>query len=192
VRNAAPDDGDEPESNTRGVEAGGGTRTTTMIYAGIGSRNTPDNIIDKMIAIGEHLAHKGWSLRSGGADGADHAFEHGCDNAGGNKEIWLPWKGFNGSKSEFVFTALPAETRQRALLIASQLHPNWEACLFSARQLHGRNVLQILGADFETPVDRVICWTPAGAFVGGTATALRLAKQYSIPIVNLANASPKT
>lgn len=49
-----------------------------------------------------------------------------------------------------------------------------------------RNVLQILGGDFETPVERVVCWTLGGRVVGGTATALRLAMQYDIPIVNLA------
>lgn len=58
-----------------------------MIYAGIGSRSTPDDVIDKMHVLGEHFAHKGWLLRSGAADGADSAFEHGCDNGGGEKEI---------------------------------------------------------------------------------------------------------
>jgi len=42
-----------------------------MIYAGIGSRSTPVEIIDKMIAIGSYMAHQGHLLRSGAADGAD-------------------------------------------------------------------------------------------------------------------------
>lgn len=134
------------------------------------------------------LAKQGWLLRSGGADGADHAFERGCDLANGNKEIWLPWPKFNGSDSPFILPR-SGPMMLRAWAIAESLHPAWHACSPPARRLHARNVLQILGADFETPVDKVICWTPNGALVGGTATALRLAKQYEIEIVNLAKAA---
>lgn len=42
-------------------------------YAGIGSRRTPKQFIDKFIEIGEFLALKEITLRSGGADGADQA-----------------------------------------------------------------------------------------------------------------------
>lgn len=155
-----------------------------MIYAGIGSRQTPDDVIDKMIALGKYMAEQGHLLRSGGADGADHAFEHGCDNAGGNKEIWLPWKGFNGSKSTFILANLPLLSIIRAEAIAAKLHPAWDRCMPPARRLHARNVLQVLGGDFKTPVERVLCWTPRGEVVGGTATALKLAKQCDIEIVN--------
>lgn len=156
-----------------------------MIYAGIGSRETPDDVIDKMIALGKSMGAQGHLLRSGGADGADHAFEHGCDLVGGDKEIWLPWKGFNGSKSLFVLPKA-GYMHERAMSIAESLHPAWDRCTLAARDLHARNVLQILGADFSTPVERVLCWTPNGAITGGTATALRLAQQHHIPIVNLA------
>lgn len=72
----------------------------------------------------------------------------------------------------------------RATEIAMSLHPAWDRCSPAARRLHARNVLQILGGDFETPVGRVLCWTPDGRVVGGTATALKLAKQHGIQIVN--------
>ena len=47
-------------------------------YAGIGSRNTPKEVLDVFESIGKYLALQGFVLRSGGADGADRAFERGC------------------------------------------------------------------------------------------------------------------
>jgi len=48
-----------------------------MYYSGIGSRSTPENILHMMGDVAYRLANKGWILRSGGADGADNAFEQG-------------------------------------------------------------------------------------------------------------------
>ena len=44
-----------------------------LTYTGIGSRNTPDEILEKMFVIGEELAKAGWCLRSGYADALDEA-----------------------------------------------------------------------------------------------------------------------
>jgi tRNA A37 N6-isopentenylltransferase MiaA len=35
-------------------------------------------------------------------------------------------------------------------------------------------------------VQKVICWTPGGKTVGGTATAIRLAERNQIEVINLA------
>ena len=50
-----------------------------MYYAGVGSRETPQDVLKIMWKIGKHLADKGYTLRSGGARGADAACENGCD-----------------------------------------------------------------------------------------------------------------
>ena len=63
-----------------------------MYYAGIGSRETPKNKCRLMTKIAKILSGK-YTLRSGGADGADSAFEAG---AGDNKQIFLPSNYFNG------------------------------------------------------------------------------------------------
>lgn len=47
-------------------------------YAGIGSRNTPADILDLMTHLARRLDSRGYTLRSGGADGADAAFERGA------------------------------------------------------------------------------------------------------------------
>ena len=61
-------------------------------YAGIGSRETPKNICLYMTAIAKRLASLGYTCNSGGADGADSAFERGAVI---NRQIFLPWDGFN-------------------------------------------------------------------------------------------------
>ena len=50
-----------------------------MIYTGVGPRDTPQDVLQLMMAIGKRMAELNWVLRSGGADGADKAFEVGCD-----------------------------------------------------------------------------------------------------------------
>ena len=69
--------------------------------------------------------------------------------------------------------------------IASEVHPAWDRCNEWARGMHSRNCHQILGYDLQSPVDAVICWTPDGAVVGGTSTALKLSMKAGIPIFNL-------
>ena len=69
--------------------------------------------------------------------------------------------------------------------IASEVHPAWDRCNEWARGMHSRNCHQILGYDLQSPVDAVICWTPDGDVVGGTATAVRIAMKYDIPVFNL-------
>ena len=69
--------------------------------------------------------------------------------------------------------------------IASEVHPAWDRCNEWARGMHSRNCHQILGYDLQSPVDAVICWTPNGKIQGGTATAIRIAMKYDIPIFNL-------
>ena len=69
--------------------------------------------------------------------------------------------------------------------IASEVHPAWNKCNEWARGMHSRNCHQILGYDLQSPVDAVVCWTPSGNVVGGTATAIRIALKYNIPVFNL-------
>ena len=69
--------------------------------------------------------------------------------------------------------------------IASEVHPAWDKCNELARGMHSRNCHQILGYDLQSPVDAVVCWTPDGNVVGGTATAIRIALKYNIPVFNL-------
>ena len=148
-------------------------------YAGIGSRETPEIITSLFEEIGAMLAIQGYTLRSGHAKGADQAFERGCDKVGGMKEIYLPWKRFEGSWSNLIVND------GRAFEIAEKFHPNWSRLSEGAKRLQARNSHQILGQELSDPVDFVICWTKNGMGKGGTGQALRLAGHYGIPIIDI-------
>lgn len=147
-----------------------------MIYAGIGSRDCPKDILDIIAKTGYWLAKKDFILRSGGAEGCDKAFEYGCDKAGGQKEIYLPWKGFNNSNSSLVVKD------KKAFDIARKYHPNFDSLRDGAKKLQARNSHQVLGLSLDSKADFIICYTKNGAGSGGTGQALRIAKEYNIPI----------
>lgn len=158
---------------------------TQLIYAGIGSRETPQHILDTMRTIAAELGARGWLLRSGHAEGADIAFELGAKDL--PKEIYLPWPGFNGGRAGAGGAIIPTllSSYNQAMVYAQHFHPAWEKCSQGARALHTRNVYQILGQNLDTPVKCVVCWTKDGKSSGGTGQALRLAEYLEIPIFNL-------
>lgn len=153
-----------------------------MFYTGVGSRNTPAHILNQMTVIGRSMAECGFTLRSGGAAGADAAFEQGCDTLGGSKEIYLPWNGFNGL---FQNQGYLVGDNPNAEAMAESFHPAWHKCSQGARKLHTRNVYQVLGLSMATPSSILVCWTPGGGLVGGTAMAIRIAMANNITIINL-------
>jgi hypothetical protein len=79
-------------------------RSGPMSYTGIGSRQTPEPVLYCIRDLARKLAQQNWVLRSGGASGADAAFERGCDQAQGRKEIFLAWKGFNSNSSRLFLS----------------------------------------------------------------------------------------
>lgn len=155
----------------------------TQTYAGVGSRKTPRSVLSDMQGIAAKLGQAGWSLASGGADGADTAFEQGAREC--PRHIYLPWPGYNARSGAHVHT-LSDEQLARMSTIASTHHNGWHRCSSGARKLHARNVAIMLGTECDTPVRAVICWTPGGLISGGTGMAIRIAKHYAIPVMNLA------
>jgi len=149
-----------------------------MFYAGIGSRQTPAGILTTMTRFASAAEDLGYILRSGGADGADSAFEAGV-KLPFHKQIFLPWPGFNGNPS------LLTGASEEAFTMAAKFHPAWNRLSQAARKFHARNCHQVLGADLDSPVNFVVCWTPGGKVTGGTGQALRIAEHYGIHIFNL-------
>ena len=156
-------------------------------YTGVGSRGTPAVVLDFMAAMAATLARRRWVLRSGGADGADTAFEDGALSAGGSTEIFLPWPGFNGHPSRLCSVDAQALSR------AAKMHPVWEHLSSGAQKLHGRNVYQVLGRGLDKPSRFLVCWTPDGVVsgehctraTGGTGMAIRIASTENVPVLNL-------
>jgi hypothetical protein len=156
-------------------------------YTGIGSRKTPQDVMDTFSGLAAQLEAQGWKLRSGGADGADSAFDAGVQSAA-NKEIFVPWTGFNQVNGLRPAQALWLE----AAAIVADVHPAWKRLKPAERSLHTRNAFQVLGADLRSPSVFVVCWTSDGAEAeeqtsketGGTRTAIVIASRSAIPIVN--------
>jgi hypothetical protein len=140
-------------------------------YAGIGSRETPIHILNLMTKVSIRLSELNFTLSSGGAKGADTAFEIGADK----KIIYKPYDQY-----------LQADLA-KAFALASKLHPNWSACSTFARLAHARNTFILLGLDHKSPCKFVIAWTKDGLLSGGTAMGLRIASSLNIPIFNLGN-----
>lgn len=149
-----------------------------IYYAGIGSKKTPSEVIEAFEYIGEELANRGYILRSGGANGADSAFERGCDKANGEKEIFLPWKGFNNNASYLYSYSNIAD----AMDIAKKYHPNFQILKPGAKSLMARNSYQVLGSDLRTLSSFIVCYTEGGRRGGGTGQALRIASDNGIMI----------
>lgn len=155
-------------------------------YTGIGSRETPKHICEMMTKIATKLEAMGYILRSGGASGADTAFEDGVET---NKEIYIPWNDFNGrnSSSNGIYLYESLNKTKEANDIAKTLHPRFDYLTHGAKKLHTRNVHQVLGKDLETPSKFVILYseTTSDGVKGGTNTAYQLAKRNNIPCFNL-------
>ncbi len=167
------------------------------IFAGIGSRETPDEILESMEIVAYNLINSGYKLRSGGAMGADSAFADGAKSAiikslDNNlqlkdiQEIYLPWDGFN-CLSVDNNKGIYLESNKEAVIIAEKYHPKYSSLSKGAKLLMNRNSYQILGKYLNDPVEFVICWTRGGKIVGGTGQALRIAVDYNIPTINMAS-----
>lgn len=162
---------------------------TKRAYAGVGSRETPEDILPMMTAAARQLEEAGLMLRSGGAEGADTAFENGCWHWP-NKQIFLPWNGFNKR-----YLTQPGTYRLEepylgaARKIAQDHHPNWDALTYGAESCMVRNVAQVLGPKLDDPALFVLCWTPGGKGGGGTGQAIRIADTYHIPVYDMGKMS---
>jgi hypothetical protein len=168
-------------------------------YCGIGSRQTPSLILEIMEEFGYYAAKKSYRLLSGGAAGADSAFEKGCKAycSEHNKPlreymtIFLPHDEFQNKSGDGE--AYISEIDDYAYDIAKKHHPVWNRLSSIAKRLMARNTYQVLDKTLDSPVDFVICWTPDGAKhqttidTGGTGQAIRIAIAHKVPVYNLAD-----
>ena len=149
-------------------------------YSGIGSRETPIHIQVIMNRLALLLEKDGMILRSGGAKGADTAFAQNVKDA--NKIIFLP----------------TMKIKEEAFTIARDNHynkKNFHRFRTFVQQLLARNVYQVIGEDFKTKSEFVVCWTQDASFrtknvtskTGGTGLAINIANAYGIKVYNLAN-----
>lgn len=160
-----------------------------FIIAGIGSRKISGNpeaaeIFRKVFERFNGCLdgnRAGILLRSGGSEGADMIAETTFKGA---KEIILPWTDFNGTHPDALIYRKDSEAEE----IVNRLHPAPEKLKTGARKCIERDVWEIIGPpNSRRDANAVICWTPEAKMVGGTAMAMRVAKEKGIPIYNIAD-----
>lgn len=166
-----------------------------IIYTGVGSRNTPTEVLNFIRTLAGYLQQQGWVLRSGAARGADEYFEKGVKDQTAHRnndlEVYLPWDGFRGIAADHApYYHLPSTYPNWAGAgdIAAGIHPAWQRLTRAARILHTRNVYQVLGKDLARPSDYILYFAPplgSGLVEGGTNTAVQLARQHGVPELNL-------
>lgn len=183
-------------------------------YTGVGSRETPPEVVSVMEDAAFRLARLGFTLRSGKAGGADAAFQRGMQEyyetldkdsqeeyRARLAEIYIPWDGFASDSIDlwdywdcplsYIDYMFPDQEDARTDLV-KEIHPNFEALKKKrgAFALHSRNVHQVLGINVLAPRPSSFCLYYAsedkqGNPKGGTATAVKLSKKYNVRTLNL-------
>ncbi len=185
-----------------------------VYYSGVGSRETPSEVISIMEDAAYRLAKMGFTLRSGKAQGADAAFQIGVQRYYDSldkeyqdlyrvqlAEIYIPWAGFAKDNKELYdlwdidlnyLNYLIEDQETKRDEIVSEIHPNFEALKKKrgAFALHSRNVHQVMGANILEPRLSSFCLYYAkednkGNPKGGTATAVNLCKKFGVKTLNL-------
>jgi hypothetical protein len=122
--------------------------------------------------------------RSGGAAGADIAFETGFRSTRGSFAVFRP-RPLATMRAEMDL--FDREVRP----IAGAHMPSIFGMSAGNAGLLARNMNQVLGADLRSPCDFVVCWTPTLDYrsreAGGTRYACLLAQARGIPIFNIAD-----
>ena len=153
-------------------------------YVGTGNRETPPKILDQMKQLSQYLAKFNYTLRTGGFDGPEEAFESGADKL----ELHIPWKDFNKKESKLYFNT------KQSLAIARMFHPAFDGLKAPIQAFLAKNVRMLLGKDLKSPALFVICWSEDGAETnkektfktGNMGHVLAIASSMKIPVFNLA------
>lgn len=178
-------------------------------YSGIGSRDTPAEVLGVMEDAAYRLARIGLTLRSGKAAGADASFQRGVQKyvaeAGINltphfAEIYIPWKGFKGGEGliddwditlDTIDRMFPGHQEMRWDWV-KEVHGGWDKLIQGSRKLHERNIHQLFGMDLgDAYINQskfVLYYAPEtkrGEPKGGTASCVNLAKKQGIRTLNL-------
>lgn len=141
-----------------------------------------------MAYIARVLNELGFILNTGGADGADTAFEKGCADPD-KMVVFLPWDYFNGRG------VMPYPLHPDGFKLGEKYHKGWAKLKLGPRKLMARNAQQVLGPELDEPVLFVLCWTQDGCehddtrtyLTGGTGQAISIASRADIPVINMKN-----
>lgn len=158
-------------------------------YTGVGSRSIPSNIA---VIMGKFAKkQKKRTLRSGGAAGADTAFELYADK----KNIFLPWP--KAVEEHYHISRFTDAELAFADAILEEVFP-YRLSKKTTINLFRRNVFQVLGKcdSISSAVcsDFLICYTQDGCTghgdyvlgkTGGTGIAILIADMFNVEVFNM-------
>lgn len=167
----------------------------------IGSRGAPEDVLETLRLTGEVLCDNGVAITSGDADGCDLAGYEGAMRSSSfpmvGARIYLAWSGYQYetrppryADNRIFFDAQKFHNYEHAKQLAFNARGSFEGLGRGGIALHSRNPYQVLLDDLKTPVASVICWAKPvgkkGNVKGGTNTAVRIALDHGVPVINLA------
>jgi hypothetical protein len=163
-----------------------------LSYAGIGSRTITKDEEETIHKIADKLSKK-FVLYSGNAPGSDQAFQNGSN---GKCVLFLPWASFESDKYDFykALDFFDVGKSEEGMKSIEKYHPN-PHLKYGAKLCLARNYHQIHGYKMYPRVSFVICCADEddkGNILGGTGFACRIAKELSIPIINIRQKDWKT
>jgi len=169
----------------------------TMTYAGIGSRQTPQEVLDKMTEVAKYLDGLGYTLQTGftfknketnlDEEGADKAFSDGSKN----KTLFGPYSIRKTVKGIVSADKYNEAVTEKSSAIVKEVHPAPDRLTPGAIKLMARNTNQIFGKNLDNTVDFVIFYAPETNNPlrpkGGTGQAVEMARRKGIPTINMAD-----
>lgn len=160
----------------------------TLYIACVGSRETPADILLWMTNTAAELVRRGFGIISGNSTGADQAWARGGNSVDPSKvTLCLPWAGF---ESRMIHPANNAQLADwnydRCQRIVHTLHPRTEALTPGSMKLHVRNVMIV-----EPSIAVIGYLNPTKRGGGGSGMAFKLARMWSLPALNVADATAR-
>jgi hypothetical protein len=158
----------------------------------VGSRRLNDDELAECYELGKYLAGEGYVVTTGGAEGADLAFAHGCLSEFGHVIYYLPWEWSNWghistlcTRGSYDMVWYNPDWHQRWTEIGRKCHPNWHNLSDKGKKYHARNAGIMIGEDEEHEIVERIYAYPSPDRRGGTEQSFRMAKYLGIHIVNM-------
>ena len=155
-----------------------------LIYVGIGPRAAGETVFAMCKTFAIAMAEMKWTLRSGGAEGMDEAFEAGCDSVQGTKEIYVPEAGFRNRINRTDKVVHTLDKHIEAIRQVAPLFPTWDKLGTTTQMFLVRNVFALYGEKLNKPANLVVTWNQYEGT--GSFHLLQMAKSSGIPAFNLA------
>jgi hypothetical protein len=147
-------------------------------YTAIGPIDYPIEIQETLIKIGAFLASEKYTLRSGASEGFEYTIESGCNKAKGAKEIWLPWFKYEDHSSKLRW-------EQNGWDFISKRKKDWDTLKLTHKIYLARIPHQLLGLNLDEPSKFMLTWSYQGKGAHIFEEALKIAKEYKIPVFDL-------